>query len=342
MIRTGIVGFGFSAQTFHLPFLSVLPDFELVAVVSTQRDAVREALPNAGLYHSTEEMVRDAGLDLVVITTPNDTHYEFARQVLQADCHVLLEKPIVVNSGQGLDLLRMAKQQDRILCPYHNRRWDGDFLTVQSLIKSGELGKVKVFESNFDRYTPQVRARWREQPGDGSGILYDLGPHLVDQALLLFGMPQSITARCQAIRSRSKTTDYFNMMLHYADKEVILSSSPFRSGIGPRFVVQGDKATFSCKGLDNQEQQLRDGVTADCSEFGRQQHQGRLEIGGAFTAKEIELEFGSYNELFTNLADAILNGGTSPVDPYDAVKVIYALELAQQSSDAGKTERWAF
>ncbi|MEZ8140413.1 myo-inositol 2-dehydrogenase [Enterovibrio norvegicus FF-33] len=342
MIRTGIVGFGFSAQTFHLPFLSVLPDFEPVAVVSSQQALVGQLLPQASCYSNIEAMLRDADLDLVVITTPNDTHYDFARQALEADCHVLLEKPFVVNSGQGLDLLRISNTRGKILCPYQNRRWDGDFQTVKSLIDSDELGKVRVFESNFDRFRPEVKQRWREQPGDGAGILYDLGSHLVDQALFLFGEPLAITAHCKAMRNQSKATDYFHMTLHYSDKEVILNSSPFRSGKGARFVVQGDKATFSCFGLDVQEQQLRDGVTVTYSEFGRQQHQGKLEIGDNVTEKDIELEYGCYSDLFAQLASAILNGTPPPVDTYDAVKVIYALELAEHSSQAGRTERWEF
>ncbi|MDD1779701.1 Gfo/Idh/MocA family oxidoreductase [Enterovibrio sp. ZSDZ35] len=342
MIRTGIVGFGFSAQTFHLPFLSVLPDFAPVAVVSSKRELVAEHLPTASYYATIEEMLSEAELDLVVITSPNHTHYDYARQALEADCHVLLEKPFVVKSGQGLDLLRLANARGKILCPYQNRRWDGDFLTVKSLIESGELGNVRVFESNFDRFRPEVRNRWREQPGDGSGILYDLGSHLVDQALYLFGQPQALTARCRSMRPQSQAVDYFHMTLHYSDKEVILNSSPYRSGTTSRFVVQGDKATFSCQGLDIQEQQLRDGVTVTYHQFGRQQHVGKLEIGDNVTEREVELEFGCYSELFAQLARAILNGETSPVDTYDAVKVIYALELAQHSSAAGKTERWEF
>ncbi|CZF82025.1 putative oxidoreductase YdgJ [Grimontia celer] len=342
MIRTGIVGFGFAAQTFHLPFLSIHPDFEPVAVVSSNHDLVAEKLPSAAYYSNIEEMLRDAELDLVIITTPNHTHFDLAKQSLEADCHVLLEKPFVVNSGQGLELIKIANQRGKILCPYQNRRWDGDFLTVKALIESDELGQVRVFESNFDRFRPEVRQRWREQAGEGSGILYDLGSHLVDQALHLFGSPLAVTAHCKAMRPQSQATDYFKMTLHYADKEVVLNSSPYRSGKGSRFVVQGDKATFSCAGLDIQEQQLRDGVTVTNSEFGRQQHIGKLEIGDNVTEKDIELEHGCYSELFASLASAILNGTTPPIDPYDAVKGIYTLELAQHASEAGKTERWEF
>lgn len=342
MIRTGIVGFGFAAQTFHLPFLSILPDFDVVAVVSSNHDLVAEKLPGASYYSNIEEMLRDADLDLVVITTPNHTHYDLAKQSLEADCHVLLEKPFVVNSGQGLDLMQLAKSRGKILCPYQNRRWDGDFLTVKSLIESGELGQVRVFESHFDRFRPEVRNRWRELPGEGTGILYDLGSHLVDQALTLFGDPEYVTARCSSLRPQSSATDYFHVTLHYPDKEVLLTSSPFRSGTGTRFVVQGDKATFSCSGLDVQEQQLRDGVTVTNSEFGRQPHQGKLEIGDNVTDKAIELEHGTYAELFAQLANAIQHGTPPPIDAYDAVKGIYTLELAQHASAAGKTERWAF
>lgn len=342
MIRTGIVGFGFAAQTFHLPFLTIHPDFEPVAVVSSNHDLVAEKLPSATYYSNIEDMLRDAALDLVIITTPNHTHFTLAKQALEADCHVLLEKPFVVKSGQGMALINLANARGKILCPYQNRRWDGDFLTLKALIDSGDLGDIKVLESRFDRFRPDVRQRWREQPGEGAGILYDLGSHLVDQAIHLFGDPRSVSAQCKSMRHQSQAVDYFHMTLHYADKEVILSSSPFRSGKGARFVVQGNKATFSCFGLDIQEQQLRDGVTVTNAEFGRQQHVGKLEIGDNVTEKDIALEHGCYSELFASLASAILNGTPPPIDPYDAVKGVYALELAQHASDTGKTERWEF
>ncbi|AUW37767.1 myo-inositol 2-dehydrogenase [Grimontia hollisae] len=342
MIRTGIVGFGFAAQTFHLPFLTIHPDFEPVAVVSSNHDLVAEKLPSATYYSNIEDMLRDAALDLVIITTPNHTHFTLAKQALEADCHVLLEKPFVVKSGQGLALINLANARGKILCPYQNRRWDGDFLTLKALIDSGDLGDIKVLESRFDRFRPDVRQRWREQPGEGAGILYDLGSHLVDQAIHLFGDPRSISAQCKSMRPHSQAVDYFQMTLHYAGKEVILSSSPYRSGKGARFVAQGSKATFSCFGLDIQEQQLRDGVTVTNAEFGRQQHVGKLEIGDNVTEKDIALEHGCYSELFASLASAILNGTPPPIDPYDAVKGVYALELAQHASDTGKTERWEF
>ncbi|RXJ74520.1 myo-inositol 2-dehydrogenase [Veronia nyctiphanis] len=342
MIRTGLVGFGLSSTTFHLPFLSVLPDYQVTAVVSSKPDIVKVSVPDAKCYSDIEQMLREEELELVVIGSPNHTHYNYTKQALEADCHVLVEKPFVTHSGQGLELINVARERGKILCPYQNRRWDGDFLTIKNLINENELGEVKVFESHFDRYRPDVSGRWREMPGEGTGMLFDLGSHLIDQALVLFGDPDAISARSHSMREQSQAVDYFRVIMHYKDKEIILGSSPFRSGKGLRFEVQGTKATFTVHGVDIQEKQLRDGLPPTYSEFGRQQHQATLEVGDTEEVRRLELEHGCYSELFSQLARAISDDAAPPVNAEDATKVIYAIELAQHAADTGKTHRWEF
>ncbi|MGB1239056.1 MAG: Gfo/Idh/MocA family oxidoreductase, partial [Pseudomonadales bacterium] len=193
MIKVAVVGYGLSATVFHLPFLLHSEQYQIVAVSSSQRDAVLEQYPEVEVYGDAQSMIEQCDAQLVVITAPNVVHHDLARTALEVGKHVVLEKPMTVTSEQALELSRLAEQEKLILSVYHNRRWDGDFLTIQQLINSGELGQIKVFNSNFDRFRPQIRDRWRELPGAGTGVLYDLGSHLIDQTLCLFGDPQAVT-----------------------------------------------------------------------------------------------------------------------------------------------------
>ncbi|ODP96228.1 myo-inositol 2-dehydrogenase [Salinivibrio sp. SS3] len=342
MIKTALVGFGFSANTFHVPFLSAISEFAISAVVSSKPEQVAQRLPKAACFDDLSTLLTQQTPDLVVITTPNHLHYQHVKQALEAGCHVLVEKPFVTNSRDGLELAELARQKGLVLCPYHNRRWDGDFITLKGLHLAGELGDIKVMHSSFNRYRPEVRQRWRELPGEGAGILYDLGSHLIDQALHLLGEPNAVSASCRALRPGSETTDYFQVTLHYPDKEVILSSSPYRSGTTERFVVHGEKATFSTVGLDIQEEQLRAGLMVTVSGFGEQAYQGMLEVGDSVTPDPLTLEDGQYHRLFDGLAQAITNDQPSPVCPISASKVIYAIELAQTASDTGTRQPWQF
>lgn len=199
MIKTAVIGHGFSAKTFHLPFLTILADFQISAISSSQGDAVAVNYPDATVYPTAEDLILNSDAELVIITSPNVTHFPLAKLALQQQKHVLLEKPFVTTVAEGEELIALAEQQDRLLTVYQNRRWDSDFLTLKMLIESGKLGEIRYFSSHFDRFRPNKRDRWRELPGAGTGIWYDLGPHLVDQTLCLFGMPQSLTGRCLAM-----------------------------------------------------------------------------------------------------------------------------------------------
>jgi len=342
LIKVAVVGYGLSAQVFHLPFITQSPNFSLIAISSTQLKKVSENYPDIDVYESSEQMIRESDADLVIITSPNNTHYPLAKFALESSKHVLLEKPMSTTSEEGLALAALALDKSLILSVYHNRRWDGDFLTLKQLVKSADLGEIKVFHSNFNRFRPVVRDRWREQPGEGSGILYDLGSHLVDQALCLFGEPQSLTANCVKLRADSLTVDYFQVMLHYPHLEVVLGSSPFTATPNIRFELQGTKGSYIKYGLDPQEDQLRDGVRPSAPAFGIEPpaHYGVKYLSDAQgelqSVSKIETMKGCYSEYYAQLALAINAKLAAPVSAIAGAKVIKILELALLSNETGQ------
>ena len=337
MIKVGMVGYGFSAKTFHLPLIEVSSDFELVAISSSQTEAVVEKYPEITLFPTAEELIQSSDSDIVVITAPNDVHFSLAKLALENGKHVILEKPMAATSDEAEQLGVLAKQNQLILSVFHNRRWDGDFLTVQQLINNNQLGDIRYFESHFDRHRPDVRERWKELPGPGGGVWFDLGAHLVDQALVLFGLPQSLTARCLALRDGSQATDYFHVVLHYQNREVVLHSSPYTTGPNMRFHIQGTEASYIKYGLDPQESQLKGGVYPNDSDFGYEAEEafGNLHYAGRY--KEVETEPGRYLSYYDAIANALKHGEPVPVSSDDAAMVIKILELAEESSHSGKT-----
>ena len=337
MIKVGVIGFGFSATVFHLPLIEATDSLELVAISSSQGASVRDAFPNVQVFSSADELIQSADVELAVITAPNDVHFSLAKFCLEQGKHVVLEKPMATTGREAAQLVHMAQDRNLILSVFHNRRWDGDFLTVKTLIENNQLGGIRLFESHFDRLRPVVRERWKELPVPGGGVWFDLGAHLIDQALTLFGLPRSLTARCLALRDNSKATDYFHVMLHYPDKEVILHSSPYSAGPNNRFHIQGIKGSYVKHGLDPQESQLKDGVSPNNSSFGieNEEHFGVLYHGNHWS--RIETEKGSYISYYEGIAGAIERGEPVPVDSEEAVRVIKILELAEKSSYEGKT-----
>ena len=268
MIRVGIVGYGMAAQVFHLPFLLEHKSFRVQAIVSSQREALQSALPTLNIYEDLNAMLERESLDLVVITTPNYLHYPQAKQCLEAGIAVVLEKPMTTNLDDAKRLKALCEQKNGFLRVFHNRRFDGDYLTVKALIQEGKLGKIKVFQSYWDRFRPVVRARWREGSGDGAGIWFDLAPHLLDQALDLFGLPQAVTARLSILREGGLSDDYAHVLLHYPEHEVVLNTSPFQAAPNPRFHIQGTEGTFVKYGLDPQENHLKEGLRAQDADYG--------------------------------------------------------------------------
>jgi predicted dehydrogenase len=231
------------------------------------------------------------------------------------------------------------------LSVFHNRRWDGDFLTAKSLLQQNRFGSVRFFESHFDRFRPTVRKRWREQPGEGAGIWFDLGAHIVDQAICLFGLPEALTARCLPLREGSQTTDYFHVILHYENLEVVLHASSFSAAPNMRFRIEGTQGTYVKYGLDPQEEQLKTGITANDPLYGVEKaaNYGRFygeisgDTSGQIRETIVETVNGCYQQYYAEIAQAITLGGPNPVEPDDVVEVLRILELAEISSMSGKT-----
>ncbi|WP_099610920.1 oxidoreductase [Vibrio fujianensis] len=336
-IKTAVIGYGYSAKTFHLPFIKTLPELELCAISSSQQSAVEHDWPQAKWYQDSEALLDHSDAELVIITAPNDVHFPLAKRALENGKHVIVEKPFVTQIEQGKALITLAQEQRRVLSVFHNRRWDGDFLTVKKMIEQGRLGEVRLFESHFDRYRPDVRQRWREQAQEGGGILFDLAPHLLDQALVLFGLPQAINAQCRMMRPGATTIDYYNLILHYPNHLVHLHSNLYSPEPNLRYKILGTLAKYEKMGLDPQEAQLKQGVepigdhwvSEDPTLYGQ-----RYSESGA---QAITTECGGYQHYFKAVADAIRLGTENPVPAEQALQNIALIKLAQESSKTGRT-----
>lgn len=225
LLKVGLVGFGFAGATFHAPVIAHSGRTRVAAIATGHPDKARAAYPDAAVVADFDALLGLADLDCVVIATPNDTHFDLARRALEAGKHVVVDKPVTLSSAEARTLARLAADRGLVFAPFHNRRWDGDFLTVCELVASGELGRLTLFESHFDRFRPQIRQRWREDATRGGGLLFDLGPHLIDQALVLFGRPETVGATVRARRDGAAAADFVHLVLGYANHEVILHAS---------------------------------------------------------------------------------------------------------------------
>lgn len=337
MLNVGIVGFGYAAQTFHLPLISAANGLQLVAAVSSRPADVLARYPALKVYPQVEAMIQDAPVDLVVITSPNDSHFRLAKTCLEAGKHVVLEKPMTATLAEAEALVDLAEAGRHALSVFHNRRWDGDFLTVKALIDSGRLGDVRFFESHFDRFRPQVRDRWRERAGPATGVWYDLGSHLLDQALCLFGLPDAVTARCLPMRDGAQTTDYFHVMLHYPGREVILHASSLAAGATLRFQVQGTRGGFIKHGLDPQESQLVAGMSPLSDAFGGEDPSCYGVFHDGEQGQTIATLPGCYLSYYSDLVQALATGSLTPVPPREVLQVMRLLALVERSQSEGRT-----
>jgi len=336
-IKTAIVGYGFSAKTFHIPFLRELTNFTLFAISSRQAEAVKRDCPEARHFSSAKEMLCGSEAELVIITAPNDVHFSLAKLALENNKHVVIEKPFVTKLAEGEALIALAKEKKLTLSIYQNRRWDGDFLTVDKLINENRLGKIKVFESHFDRFRPKVQPRWRETAAVGGGILFDLGPHLIDQTLQLFGLPKAITATCRTMREGSENTDFFHLTLHYPDKVALLQANLFCSGPNLRFKVQGDEASYEKMGLDPQENRLKAGLVPSPVSWADETEAEYGFIYDGEQSQPVKTERGGYQVYYQELAETIRSGGQAPVSAEQSLQSIKLILLAIESNKTGKT-----
>lgn len=334
VVRVGLLGYGFAGATFHAPLIQATPGLTLAAVVST-RLAAGTLGPGVRVLPTAAAVWADPTIDLVVIATPHPTHAALADQALRAGKHVVVDKPFVVDSADGAALIALAAQTGRVLSVFHNRRWDNDFLTVQAALQAHLLGEVLSYTAHYDRYRPQVRDRWREQPGPGSGLLYDLGAHLIDQALVLFGPPATVFADLAAQRAGAQSDDYFHVLLGYGRRKVLLHGSMLVAAPGPRFLIHGTTGSLQKSGTDSQEAALLAGQRPDTPGWGLDTPEQYATLvryaDGTPVATRLPTLPGAYPAYYAGIHAAIVHGQPPPVPATEALQVIQVIEAAQAS-----------
>jgi len=330
MIRVALIGYGYAGRTFHAPLIRATPGLDLAIVNSRDERKVHADIADVQVVESPADAFASSSVDLVVIATPNDTHAPLADAALRAGKHVVVDKPFALTLDDARDLFKVAEAADRLLTVFHNRRWDGDFFALKDLLHDSVLGRVTHFESHFDRHRPQVRARWREQAGAGSGLWYDLGPHLVDQSLQLFGIPERVSANLAALRAGADTDDWAHVVLDYASLRAVLHASLTAAAPLPRFVVHGERGSWVKYGLDAQERQL---LAALQSSSATPEREHAVRVDGATGAEhDTPIPAGDYMEFYARLCDALNGAGPNPVPPPQALAVTAVVESAIRSS----------
>lgn len=345
IIRTGIIGYGLSGRVFHAPFIDVVEGFELTKISTSNAERIKqveERYPITAIVPDGNGIINDPEIDLVIVTSPNTDHFRWAREALLAGKHVVVEKPFTVSLSEADELIALANRQNKILTVYHNRRFTSDTKTVKKLLESGLLGDVCEYETHFDRFRSEPRsAAWREDSLPGSGIFYDLGSHLIDQALWFFGIPQAVTAEINAQRSWAKTDDHFDVRLHYPSFTATLKSGMLCRIPGPTYMIHGTNGSFVKYGLDVQEATIDGGAIPQGKNWGREPNDiwGTInaEYKGVKIEGKVESEQGDYREYFVNLREAIWGNTEIAVKPEEARNVIRIIELAFESSKEKRT-----
>lgn len=347
-IRTGVVGFGLAGRVFHAPFIHAVPELQLTAIMQRSGDTAAQAYPEVTIHRTFDELL-GSDVELIAIGTPNDTHFPFAKAAIEAGKHVVVDKPVCATSTEAAELATLATQHNVIYAPFHNRRFDGDFLTAQSILQSGELGRIVWFESHFDRFRPGTREHaWKETGGDLQSLAMDLGPHLVDQALALFGKPIAVTGNFRTEREGSQIEDAFEIRLDFGHLQAFLRSTLIAAEPAPRFLIHGTQGSFRKYGVDPQEPAIVAGAAVPQMSDGSwlvedEKFWGTLAIATDLThpatieQRTVPTHRGDYRNFYLNVRDAILGHSELTVQPIDATRTLRIIELARQSSREGRT-----
>ncbi|KAI9995673.1 hypothetical protein PInf_012741 [Phytophthora infestans] len=336
-IRVGLVGFGTGSSVFHAPLLMSSGQFELTHVLERSTSKSQVLSPAPKTVRSMEELLA-MDVQLVVISTPTTVHFEQAKQAMEAKRHVVVDKPLCVTAQQADDLCGIAKANGVLFSIFHNRRFDSDFLTLRGLIEDGTLGEVQKFEAHYDRYRPSMKGYWKEKAGLCGGVLYDLGAHVTDQALQLFGEPDSVVSDVQIQREGAENDDYFRLEFKYnkfSKREVILTAGMLVKNPGPKYTVVGTKGTFVKYGEDGQEDALRAGKRPDDEGWGQepQSTYGKFTDAATGETRVVPSKLGSYEVYYKNIAAAIRGEEKLLVNPEEVIPQIRIIE------EAKKTER---
>jgi predicted dehydrogenase len=333
-IRVALFGYGRAGQTFHTPLIRSTPGFDLAVVVSSRPAHVRADLPRATVVATPADVWTDTSIELVVIATPTATHGELASAALDAGKHLVVDKPLAASLDAARRIGALAARTGRVLAAFQNRRWDGDFLALEEIVRAGALGEITHVESHFDRYRPAVRDRWRERPGPGSGVWNDLGPHLADQALRLFGLPDAVSGSLAAHRRGAHTDDWAHVVLGYRRRAVLLHASML-SAAGPRFVVHGSRGSWIKLGIDPQESELSAAMGVDAG--GASPVESASFVDGTTRVETATaIPRGDYSRFYASLRDAIHGNGSNPVPPAQAIATTAVVETAARSAAEGR------
>lgn len=334
-VRVGLIGFGYVGRVFHAPLIAGTPGVELAAVASSRGEAVRAALPGVALFDDPAAMIASGAADLIVVASPNDSHAAWAVAALEAGRDVVVEKPFALTLDEARGVAAVARRTGRLLSVFHNRRWDSDFLSVRAAIGDGLVGRVAQFDSHFDRFRPQVRDRWREAAVPGAGIWYDLGPHLIDQALQLFGLPEAVEADLAILRDGGRADDWAHAVLAYPRHRAILHASTLVAGGVARFSVHGDRGSIAKVLPDRQEAQLLDGVMPGSAGWGEDSDPLRVWDGDG-ASRDIAATSGDQRGFYRAIAAAVRGEGGNPVPPEQAIAVMAVIEAGVVSAREGR------
>jgi predicted dehydrogenase len=332
-IRVGIAGFGMAAKVMHVPFLLANKYYQIMAVLERHKEESKAVIPDVEIVKTIEELVEHPEVDLIVITTPNDTHFSYAEKALLAGKNVVVDKPFTNTINEAKVLLELFRRSGKTLSVFQNRRYVADFLTVKKVLDEKLLGDVVECIVHYDRYRPELKQNaWREEGKLGSGILYDLGAHIIDQALVLFGLPKRLFADVRMQRPGAKTDDYFELQLYYDFTKVVLHANMYVREHGPRFQIHGTKGSFIKCGEDMQEDLLKQGIAPTSEDWGKDPKEN---YGVLHTEKDGEVirEFypsvqGSFGLYYDNLYETLFNGKPLQERPEQSYNVIKLIELA--------------
>lgn len=340
VIRTAVIGFGHSARVFHAPFIEHSLSFELAAIVQRAGDSAQKAYPSAVIYRDIESLLKDESIELVVVTVPNQDHYKITKQVLNAGKHVVVEKPFTATVKEATQLFELSEKLGKHLFVYHNRRFDGDFVTLAKLIRGGALGDVVRYETHFDRFRPELNEKeWKESADPFVSIVHDLGTHLIDQAVALFGKPLSVTAHLRSERPGSRIVDAFDIFLQHEPCISHLKASCIVKEPGPRYAVHGMSGSFVKYGIDPQEERLLDGDTLNNPDIGVDEPKfwGILNTRKLGAQKvRVKTERGDYMKYYGNVA-AVFAGGEMAISHRDVLTIIEIIEAVFESDQDKRT-----
>jgi len=335
-IKTAIVGFGSVAEKMHAPLIDVCPDLDLIAAVERHHTKCQSIYPNVTTFRSLDELLEADVADLIVITTPNEFHFPMAKKCLEAGKHVVVDKPVTIFSHEAKELNSLSLEKGLICSVFHNRRYDGDFMTLQKLVRQGDLGDLVYLESHFDRFRPEVSENWREKEVPGNGITFDLGSHLIDQVVVLFGLPIWIQADIRKQRTGAVADDYFDIILDYGKVKARVTASALVNVPTPKFLLLGKNGSYQKFGLDVQEAAFKAGEKPQGTSWGVESEDkwGKLYIDEEI--KRYETIPGDYRILYQNVADAILNRKDLDITIPQTISVLKIIEASFKSSEEGK------